>query len=214
MQSNADSCLDRSNTAFKRTIPNPQSRIADIDCAPNGLSGTSVSVFRNDASDWKNRSEAAASEAEPRLLGNNSGNPTLLLVLLSFLDSSQLTKDVLHRGGTSRKRWSECGEIEEVTAIQAGLVHEVVALLSNNMELDSALTKLLAISAIQMEPGQSAFTLDDQVKARVSERLSGVLRSFWRRQALLLISHGFPRPYLDSGYVQYTPFQPLLIVVH
>lgn len=185
-------------------------RDANVNCAPNALSTVGFSASGNNtdpcttntfASDWKDRSEEAALEAEPRLVQSGLGKSALLLVILSFLNSSQITTSVLHRGGTPRKRWSESGEMKEVTAFQAGLVDEVIALLSNDVELDLALRNLLAISAIKMEPlttGQPVFTLDDQIQTRVSERLSSELKTFWRHQALLLVSHGFPRRYLDS----------------
>ncbi len=215
---------DRSNISFKRTMPNTSShrklstftaamsdsQDAGVSCTPNETRGDDEPASSDDsdrliastsASEWKTCSEEAAIRAEPRLIEYGSGNAALVLVLLCFLDSSQITTGVLYRGSTVQNRWSECGETEEATAYQAGLVHEVVALLSDNTELDLAFRNLLAASAIRTEPrttGPPIYTVDDQVKIRVYENLPRIVRSFWRRQALILVSHGFPRRYLDS----------------
>ena len=200
-----DPRLDRSNISFTA---------ASANCTRSEIKGADESAASNDAdclmtstsaSHWKSCSEAAAIQAEPRLIEYGSRNAALVLVLLCYLDSSQITTGVLYRGSTSQNRWSECGEIEEVAAYQAGLVHEVVTLLSDDTELDLAFRSLLAASAIRAEPctiGPTTYAVNDQVKIRVYENLLPIVRSFWRRQALLLVSHGFPRRYLDSEYVE------------
>ena len=224
IRSCTDTRPDRSNIGFKRTMPNTSShrklstftaamsgsQDAGVSCTPNETRGADEPASSDDsdrlvagisASEWKSCSEEAAIRAERRLIEYGSGNAALVLVLLCFLDSSQITTGVLYRGSTAQNRWSECGETEEVTACQAGLVHEVVALLFDDAELDLALGNLLAAAAIREEPGTTGpttYTMDDQIKIRICENLPRKVRSFWRRQALMLVSHSFPRRYLDS----------------
>lgn len=186
------------------------SQDAGVSCTPNETRGADEPASSDDshrlvagtsASEWKSCSEEVARRAEPRLIEYGSGNAALFLMLLCFLDSSQITTGELYRGSTAQNRWSECGETEEVTACQAGLVHEVVALLSDDAELHLAFGNLLAAGAIRENPGTTeptTHTMDDQIKIRICEDLPCIFKSFWRRQALMLVSHGFPRRYLDS----------------
>jgi len=187
------------------TAAAPCSRNASAGCVPNEPGGAEPAVSYDDADRYVANmfatSEVAALAAEPGLRECSSGKPALLLVLVCFLASSQISSGMLHRGGTPRNRWSEYGEMEEITAVEAGIAPELVALLSDGTELELAFGNLLAASVIRMElpkTGPPTFTVDDQVKNRVSERLPLIVRTFWRRQALLLVSHGFPRRYLDA----------------
>jgi len=148
-------------------------------------------------SDWKAQSEAAASKAAPCLQGCNSSEISLLLVLLCFFEGSRITKELLWRGSTRQKRWSQLGEMIEMGAFETGLHHDLGAILSDYSGLSQSFRKLEALHVIRAVPSNGMTILDQQIVARVTDGLPRAIKTFWMHQALLIASHGFPRKYLE-----------------
>ncbi len=148
------------------------------------------------ASSWKAPSIAAASEGLPGLVGIHSEDPKLLLVLLCFLASSEIPLDLLFRGASPRRRWSENGEIEETDALYTGLQSELVHLLSSIPKLSNAFGELVSLSAISRISDQT-YVVDRAILACVTDSLPPGLHSFWRLQALIIAYRAIPWKYLE-----------------
>ncbi|KAK0628691.1 hypothetical protein B0T17DRAFT_588740 [Bombardia bombarda] len=139
-------------------------------------------------------SEAIPGSSEIRLEGAN-----ILLVLLSFLMTSEIIPlDLLVRGATPRRRWNAQGKIDEVDAICAGLVPELSSLLSDMPRLSNAFHELGLSSAVSKNSSQ-AYTVDEAVAARVRESLSPELHSFWRCQALVVAYRSISWKYIEPA---------------
>jgi len=76
----------------------------------------------------------------------------LLMMLLSFLDSSTIRRDILFRGGSLQPRWSRLGEVELVSPMEAGINLSFVKLLSNISDLNAAIDLLIAKSFLYTKP--------------------------------------------------------------
>lgn len=119
-----------------------------------------------------------------------------LLLLFSFLDGSEIPMAVLIRMRFPQKRWNDCGEMEEVTALKAGLDPDLVAFLSDDIMLDQAIQVLRSHSLIVVNSGpddQSTFVLKDEVKRWVVQRSTPSQKDHWSAQASKLVLQAFPR---------------------
>ncbi|KAI4166538.1 MAG: hypothetical protein LQ343_007969 [Gyalolechia ehrenbergii] len=152
--------------------------------------------------DWKVKSEAVALQVAPTLRQYNSEEISLLLVLLCFLESSQLTTDLLWRGSTHQKRWSQLGEATEVGAFEICLDRDLSTISSDHSGLSQLFQKLEAAHVIWVDSSTGMAALDQQVVARVIDGLPRTIKTFWMHQALLITIHGFPRKYLEPKYRQ------------
>jgi hypothetical protein len=126
-----------------------------------------------------------------------SEDASTLLILLSFLKSEKIPLELLFRGATPRKRWNVQGEIEEVDAIHTGLVPESGSLLSDVTRLSNAFHGLDLLSTVSKNSDQT-YTVDEAVVARIRESLSPELHSFWRFQALVIVSRSTPWKYIEK----------------
>ncbi|KAH6973893.1 hypothetical protein BKA56DRAFT_108563 [Ilyonectria sp. MPI-CAGE-AT-0026] len=148
---------------------------------------------------WKTPSLVAVSEAVPELGGIHSEDAKVLLVLLSFLSTSdKIPLDLLFRGAAPRKRWTAQGEIEGVDAIHTGLAPELCSLLSDMSRLGNAFHEPDLSSAVFKNDDQT-YTLDKVVASRARERLSAEELSFWRRQVLIVAYRAVPWKYIEPG---------------
>ena len=147
--------------------------------------------------DWKVQSEAVALRIVPTLRQYNSQETSLLLVLFCFLESSQLTTELLWRGSTHRRRWSQLGEATEVGAFETCLDRDLGTMFSDHSGLSHMYHKLEAAHVIRVDSSTGMGALDQQVVARVTDSLPRTLKPFWMHQALLITIHGFPRKYLE-----------------
>jgi len=76
---------------------------------------------------------------------SNSGNASLLFILLCLLDISAIAKTVLRRVGTPRKCWNELREIEEVLPSQSRLMLSLLAIIYSEVMLDEAIPSLVTL---------------------------------------------------------------------
>ncbi|KAF4419031.1 hypothetical protein CGGC5_v011015 [Colletotrichum fructicola Nara gc5] len=117
-----------------------------------------------------------------------------LLILLCFLADSKVSTDMLHRGGTPRKRWTEDGGIGDTSAL-----HDITLqpLLSDLSALKEAMNGLQRRSAVSVDMG-GTYTLRPDIKATVLEELPSADYPFWRRQALIIAYRAVPWKYLET----------------
>lgn len=117
-----------------------------------------------------------------------------LLILLCFLADSKVSIDMLHRGGTPRKRWTEDGRIGDMSAL-----HDITLqlLLSDLSALKEAMNGLQRRSAVSVDMG-GTYTLRPDIKATVLEELPSADFLFWRRQALIIAYRAVPWKYLET----------------
>ena len=107
-----------------------------------------------------------------------SDEASLLLILLSFLSTSEkVPLELLFRGATPRKRWNEHGNIDEVNAMDAGLIPELASLCSDTLRLGNAFHELHVASAVSKNSAQD-YTVCTAVAARLREKLSPDYTSF------------------------------------
>ncbi|GFF73987.1 hypothetical protein IFM60648_04080 [Aspergillus lentulus] len=119
-----------------------------------------------------------------------------LLLLVSFLEQSSIPEMLLHRGTTPQRRWSEDGEMIEVTAETEGVEKHLVQVIQGDFEFDMAVEKLLSFSLISCNKeseGLRSSSIHPLVQYCAIKRLSPVDVRKWRWQALLLVCHAFPR---------------------
>lgn len=151
--------------------------------------------------DWKVQSEAVALQVVPTLRQYNSQEISLLLVLLCFLESSRLTTELLWRGSTHQKRWSQLGEATEVGAFETCLDRDLGTMFSDHSGLSQLFQKLEAAHVIRVDSSTGMGALGQQVVARVTDGLPRTIKTFWMHQALLITIQGFPRKYLEPKSV-------------
>ena len=125
-----------------------------------------------------------------------SRDATHLLMLFCFLDPSKIPEMLLDRASSPQKRWSYSGEMFEEDPTEAGVCKELVALLRDEIRLDSAIDKLLSFSLIQIGlniNGLRNFSIHPLVQLCAAQHLSSQIQDQWRSQAILATCHAFPR---------------------
>ncbi len=138
----------------------------------------------------------AVLQAVPQLRDIKPSGITLLLVLLCFFEGSQITRELLFRGSTPQRRWSQQGDSEE-EAPDTGLHPDLGAILSDLSELGQKFDELERALVIRRDSSTGMTTIDCQIVTLVTDGLSDVVKTFWKHQALLIACHGFPRKYLE-----------------
>jgi hypothetical protein len=128
-----------------------------------------------------------------------------LLLLFCFLEPSHIPETMLWRGCSPQRRWDRHGEMVDVAPEDVGVDESLISLITNEMDFDAAVDKLLSFSLIRREAdlnGFRSFSLHPLVQHCALQRVSGAVQHRWRVQALLLVCHAFPRnKYLDPEYV-------------
>jgi hypothetical protein len=169
--------------------------------APMSLSRSSAlhTTVGAEASMWKHPTLEAASKALLRSNSACSDDAKILFVVLSFFASCEkIPEDLLIRGSTSRRRWNWCGEIEEVAAIEAGLISELGSLLPDTARLNVAFHELMQLSAIS-EVSSHVYMIDNDIATRVHESLCPEMITFWSEQALILTYRAIPWKYIEPA---------------
>lgn len=139
-----------------------------------------------------------ASETIARLVGSPTSDARLRL-LLSFLSPNcKITHDFLLRAGTSRKRWTLCGGVEEVDATAAGLAPELTGLLSDAPRLSNALSSL---SPAMLKKTNQGYTLDIDAVKSIHQDLPTEALIFWKTQALIVSYRACPWKYIEPRSV-------------
>lgn len=124
----------------------------------------------------------------------------LLLIILCFLGRSPIQRITLCKSVADQNRWCEDGSIKRTSAQEAGIATQVISLLSVPDTVDLALRELSRRSAVQehcLPHGPPSFTVDETIRSKIVTSLSPSLQAWFRNQALLLMTNGFPRPILD-----------------
>lgn len=122
----------------------------------------------------------------------NSDDACLLLVLLCFLDVSAIAKGVLKRAGVPHKCWNELGEVEEMLPSQSELCASLLEIMCSEAKLDEAIAALATTSLLSINAASGNMSLSIQTRDRTLGLLDNDAKTYWKSQAMLLISHGFP----------------------
>ncbi|QVM13232.1 hypothetical protein D8B26_007846 [Coccidioides posadasii str. Silveira] len=138
-----------------------------------------------------------------RQLERDAPKASSLLMLFSFLEGNNISDTMLHRGCSTKRIWGRNGETAQLTPKDAGLNQELITLLGDEMQFDSAISQLLASSLIQRnDTGErKAFSVHPLVQNCASHRVSPRERQKWQVQAILLVAHAFPfSVYVDENF--------------
>lgn len=143
----------------------------------------------------------AASLGQPSAASQASEDDnTTLTLLVSFLSPAhEVTNDLLRRGGSPRRRWTEQGHVREVEATAAGLSRELTGLLSDPTRLGHALDSLNSQTVLSRSG--TAYALNEQAARAIRKELSAEQLSFWKRQACIVAYRAVPWKYLESRLV-------------
>jgi hypothetical protein len=147
---------------------------------------------------WKAASLTAAVEAISSSQNMFSVDTKILLIFLSFLSiPDKIPLDLLFRGGSPRKRWSEAGDIEQLDADHSDLAHELCAFLSDETRLQNSINESRLSSAI-LDNGDGTYTLNEATMSGISKKLTAEDTSVWRSQVLVVTYRAIPWKYIES----------------
>lgn len=128
-----------------------------------------------------------------------SDDARILALLVSNLSPvHEITLDMLHRGGSARKRWDEHGGIQAVEATQLGLSAELTSLLSDTTRLKTALDDLLG--TVLVFSGHS-YKQKEETASRICQSIAADETDFWKCQAFVACCGMIPWKYIESGSV-------------
>ena len=133
---------------------------------------------------------------------DESEDAAFLLLLFCFLDPGDIRESMLLRGCSPQKRWNKNGSIEESDAQDSGVSSYLIHLITDEMCYDAAIEKLLSFSLIRRNNDFNevrSLSLHPLVQYCASQRVSQAQQNAWRLQAILLVSHAFPR----NQYIEY-----------
>ncbi|KAI9774484.1 MAG: hypothetical protein M1839_001717 [Geoglossum umbratile] len=151
-----------------------------------------------------NKTVLATWEVNFRQVERDSKKASTLLLLFCFLDAAYIPEAMLSRAFMPQKRWDRHGEITETDVAESGLDRELVELIKNEVEFDTAIDKLLSFSLIYRNKdvgGSRNFSVHPLVQYCASQRVNPATQAKWRLQAILLVCQVFPRyPYLEPLY--------------
>lgn len=151
----------------------------------------------NGASDPTDMAEVVL-ETTTGLIGSPTSDARLRL-LLSFLSPNcKITHEFLLRAGSSRKRWTLSGGVEEVDATAAGLAPELTGLLCDSPRLRNALSSL---SPAVLKKSDQGYTLDVDAVKSIHRDLPTESLIFWKTQALIVSYRACPWKYIEPRLV-------------
>lgn len=119
-----------------------------------------------------------------------------LLLLCCFIDPADISELLLLRGCTAQRRWSLEGEKVDVQPDDSLRDKVLVETISNEIAFDAAVEKLLSFSLLRRNNDINetrSFSVHPLVQFAAAQRLTVEEQDTWRLQAILLVSHAFPR---------------------
>lgn len=150
-----------------------------------------------DASEWEIASVEAAFQVVPELRSAQAADAGYLLVFLCFLADSPVPLELLSRGATPRKRWSDSGSIEETDVLLYDLSPVIVTICSSSSKLKDVLSQLRSLSAIT-ETSEHTFRVDRTLADVILTAVPIGFHHTWRLQACIMACHSVPWKYLES----------------
>jgi hypothetical protein len=116
-----------------------------------------------------------------------------LIILLSFFANQEVSVDLLCRGTSPRKRWTDDGEISYVDPATLGLSDVLIQTCSTEI-----LTKtLFKIDSAITWKSATTFSLTKEQRDRTLKLVPSSLYPFWSLQALILACRSVPWKYLE-----------------
>ncbi len=120
-----------------------------------------------------------------------SNNMATLLRILCFLGGADIPEIMLSRASSPHKSWGVTGEIEEVTLFGAGFY---IDLLADAAETNNTIHSLASHALITKTEGsfqKRGFSVDKKLQLYVVQSTPNP--DEWKRDALILVCHTFPR---------------------
>lgn len=158
-------------------------------------SSTSRGYHTDSHSRWINSSMAAVSEACPELEQIQSEDSKILLVLLCFLGQAEIPLNLLSYGSSSRKRWSELGEIMELNALDSGLLRDLTRICLHPARLEDALSILEISSAISRS--NKCCQVYQHIRDTIFSKLPMEHHPLWKLQAFIIAYRSITWKYLE-----------------
>ena len=117
----------------------------------------------------------------------------LLLLLILALGGIDVPCKLLESVRFTKRRWTAEGEIEELTATDFGLPHDLVSLLSHNRYL-SQIAARPNVKVHSLDDGTAAFSILPEERAALSKVLSPQTQEHFFSIAIRLICFATPPP--------------------
>ena len=120
-----------------------------------------------------------------------------LILLFCYLDAAKIPEAMLDRACSQQKRWSHGGEVTEEGPSASGVDEDLVQIVNNEFRFDDAIEVLQTFSLIYVNEdkytGLRNFSIHPLVQYCASQRVPVGVQNYWRRQAIALVCHAFPR---------------------
>lgn len=171
----------KSLAAFQRLCSQRQSDI--LKYKPR-LAGYDQTVFTT----WEMNFEQVESMSE---------DARKLILLFCYLDAAKIPEAMLDRACSLQKRWSHGGEVTEEGPSASGVDEDLIQTVKDELRFDDAIEMLKSFSLIYVNEdehtGLRNFSIHPLVQYCASQRVPVDVQNYWRRQAIALICHAFPR---------------------
>ncbi|KIV91577.1 hypothetical protein, variant 1 [Exophiala mesophila] len=129
----------------------------------------------------------------------------LLLLLIFALGGIDVPRKLLESVRFTKRRWTAEGEIEELTATDFGLPHDIVSLLSHDLYL-SQIAACPNVKVHSLDDGTAAFSIMPEERAALSKVLSPQTQEYFFSIAIRLICFATPPP-LEGNTSWPVPFK-------
>lgn len=172
---------DKSLSSFKELCSQRQSDI--LKYKPH-LAGYDQTVFTT----WEINFEQVES---------NSEDARKLMLLFCYLDAANIPEAMLDRACSLQKRWSHEGDVTEEAPSASGIDEDLIRMVKDELRFDDAVEMLKSFSFIYVNEdehtGLRKFSIHPLVQYCASQRVPVDVQDYWRKQAIALICHAFPR---------------------
>lgn len=125
---------------------------------------------------------------------HESQDASNLLLLLCYLDPTNIPETMLDRACSPQKRWNYSGEMIEIEPMLVNV--DIVQLIRDEVRFDDAIEILLSFSLVRLdndENGLRHFSVHPLVQHCASQRVAPTIQDDWRLQAIAIVCHAFPR---------------------
>ena len=120
-----------------------------------------------------------------------------LMLLFCYLDAANIPEAMLDRACSLQKRWSREGDVTEEAPSASGIDENLIRMVKDELRFDDAVEMLKSFSFIYVNEdghtGLRKFSIHPLVQYCASQRVSVNVQDYWRKQAIALICHAFPR---------------------
>jgi hypothetical protein len=117
------------------------------------------------------------------------------ILLIGSMKDATLSPQVIRRGVSVQPRWSDLGEVSNISSVQSGIDASLVKLFSNETTSGRVFLVLQGEPFVKrnMNTSFKSLTVDAELFSRISEALTPSERQWWEEQAFAFVRHAFPR---------------------